>query len=157
MQYILYAWLYSFNIIVYLYLVSGVPYQVVVIAYTSAGKGEESNPSEPFFSEQLAPTKSVENVKINRLSETSVNVTWTPLTFREARGFPVYRVTLTAQSAGSHKRRQIPSMETSNIYIVFTDLDSTRSYQVIVGVRSMGGPNTFTDATSVQGVYIFVK
>ena len=121
------------------------------------GKGEENNPSEPFFSEQLEPKKSVEDVMINQQSETSVNVTWIPLTLREAWGFPVYRVSLTAQSADSRKRRQTLSMETSNSYIVFTGLDSARGYLVIVGVRSMGGPNTFTDATSVQGVYIFVK
>jgi len=130
----------------------------VVIAYTSAGKGEENNPSEPFFSEQLEPTKPVEDVTINRLNETSVNVTWTPLTLREARGFPVYRVTLTAQSADSRKRRQsLIFIETNNSYVVFTGLDSARGYLVIVGVRSMGGSNNFMDATSVQGVYMFVK
>ena len=69
----------------------GVPYEVVVVAFTSAGKGTE-NDYIIFFSEELAPTKSPENVVFQQINSTALNITWTPLTLFEARGFPIYRV-----------------------------------------------------------------
>ena len=61
----------------------GVPYEVVVVAFTSVGKGVE-NDYTIFFSEELTPTKSPENVVFNQLNSTALNITWTPLTLFEA-------------------------------------------------------------------------
>jgi len=60
----------------------------VVVAYTSVGKGAENEPTV-FFSEELTPTKPPDNVELKQLSSTSFNVTWTPLTLFEAKGFPI--------------------------------------------------------------------
>ena len=55
---------------------AGVAYQVVVVAYTSVRRGAE-NDSHVFFSKELSPTKSPDNVDFDPLTVTSVNITWT--------------------------------------------------------------------------------
>ena len=81
----------------------GVPYEVVVVAFTSVGKGAESD-YITFFSKELQPTKSPENVNFKQLNSTSLGVTWMPLTLFEARGFPEYRVVLMV--AGNDHRKK---------------------------------------------------
>lgn len=118
---------------------AGVPYRVVVVAFTSAGEGQRVNPSDTFFSEELAPTKSVDgdSVKVDRISRTSVNMSWTPLTLREARGFPTYTAVL--RSGSNRKKRQISfTVMTNNSYAVFTNLDESTTYSGSIAVRSSG-------------------
>ena len=129
----------------------GVPYQVLVVAFTSAGRGAENN-IEVIFSQELDPSKVPADINIVRLNVTSINVTWTPLTFLEAQGFPHYRVTLMQLSNSNRTKRQADSitMETNNSYVVFHDLVSTSAYSAVVGVRT-GSSDVFEDADSITG------
>ena len=61
-----------------------VPYQVIVVVFTSDGKGAQ-NDRKTLFSQQLSPAKVPDEVNIARLN---FNATWTPLTLVEAQGFP---------------------------------------------------------------------
>ena len=133
----------------------GVPYQVVVVAFTSAGKGAE-NDFETFFSQELNPTKVPANVDIARLNLTTINVTWSPLTLVEAQGFPNYRVTLSPLSSNNRNKRQINTitMETNNTYVVFYNLVSTTAYSAVVGVRT-GSVDVFMNADPVAGKIIY--
>ena len=139
----LYAHLYLLYILTCIHCVSladGVPYQLVVVAYTSAGSGQRSNRSETLFAKQLAPNHTIEEVTIKRLSPTSINVSWIPLTLRQARGFPIYRVVLTL--SGSRMKRQFTqlTMNTTSSFYVFMGLDRNSNYDVVVGVRSERAP-----------------
>ena len=120
-----------------------IPYEVVVVAYTSAGRGDENDDRfGPFFTEELSPLKSVDedSVNISQLNETSVNVTWTPLSLFDARGFPEYVITLTLSD--DHKKRQSAiSITTKNSYAVFGSLAIGIIYSAVVGIRT-GGENT---------------
>ena len=134
---------------------SGVPYEVVVVAFTSVGKGAE-NDYIIFFSEELTPTKSPENVVFNQLNSTALNITWTPLTLFEARGFPEYRVVLTTDT-NSRRKRQSNSVSTitTNSFAIFTDLNENTDYSVVVGVRtgvSMGNVTSgFVESSPING------
>ena len=129
----------------------GIPYQVLVVASTSTGRGAE-NSIEVFFSQELNPSKAPADINIARLNFTSVNVTWTPLTLIEAQGFPCYRVTLMQLSNSNRTKRQTDSitMETTNSYVVFHDLISTAAYSAVVGVRT-GSSDMFEDADPITG------
>ena len=97
----------------------GVPYEVVVVAFTSVGKGAE-NDYVTFFSKELQPTKSPENVNFKQLNSTSLNVTWMPLTLFEAQGFPEYRVVLMVAGNDHRRKKQSnpPLIITTNIFAV---------------------------------------
>ena len=129
---------------------SGVPYEVVVVAFTSVGKGAE-NDYITFFSEELTPTKSPENVVFKQLNSTALNITWTPLTLFEARGFPEYRVVLTIDN-NSRRKRQSNSFAiiTTNSFAIFTDLNENTDYSVVVGVRA-GNTYEFVDGSLMNG------
>ena len=134
---------------------------MVAVAFTSAGKGTE-NDYMIFFSEELAPTKSPENVVFQQINSTAVNITWTPLTLFEAQGFPEYRVFL-ATDTSSHRKRQSNSVSiiTTNSYAVFTDLNENADYSVVVGVRT--GVNMsnitseFLEASPINGTIYIVR
>ena len=127
------------------------PYQVLVVAFTSAGKGAE-NIFETFFSQELSPSKVPAGINIVRLNFTSINVTWTPLTLIEAQGFPRYRVTLMPLSTNNRNKRQTDyiTMETNSSYVVFHDLVSTTAYSAVVGVRTESS-DVFMDADPITG------
>ena len=131
----------------------GVPYEVVVVAFTSAGKGAE-NIRTVFFSEELEPEKSPENFMFKQLNSTALNFTWTPLTLFEARGFPVYRVVLTEKDTNSRKKRQSNSMSitTTNSFAVFPDLKENTDYSARVGART--GSTDFVDEDPIDGTNI---
>ena len=121
----------------------GIPYEVIVVAYTSAGRGEENDDRfGPFFTEELPPLKSVDedSINISQLNATSVNVTWTPLSLLDARGFPEYVITLTL-SDGRKKRQSPQTITTSNSFAVFGGLAGGSIYSAVVGSRT-GGENT---------------
>ena len=123
----------------YCCIAPGTPYEVVVVALTCTGKGKENR--TVFFSQELPPTKSPENVVLNKLNSTALNVTWTPLTLFEARGFPEYRVVLTAVTNRRRKRQSDPIIIiTSNSFAVFSGLEENTNYLAVVGVRT--GTNT---------------
>ena len=124
---------------------------MVVVAYTSVGKGTE-NDYITFFSKELQPTKSPENVNFKQLNLTSLNITWTPLSLFEAQGFPEYRVVLTV--AGTNRRRKTlsnpPPIITTNSFTVFTDLNENTDYAVVVGVRTRS-VSEFVDGNQMNG------
>ena len=129
---------------------SGVPYEVVVVAFTSVGKGAE-NDYITFFSEELTTTKSPENVVFKQLNSTALNITWTPLTLFEARGFPEYRVVLTIDTNSRRKRQSDPvAIITTNSFAIFTDLNENTDYSVVVGVRA-GNTSEFVEGSLMNG------
>ena len=134
----------------------GVPYEVVVVAFTSAGKGAE-NDYIVFFSEELSPSKSPENIVSKQLNVTALNITWIPLTLFEARGFPEYRVVLTTIDGNSRKKRQTSpvSIITTNSFAVFTSLNENVDYSVMVGVRTgvrTGSVSLFVEGNPINGI-----
>jgi len=146
-----------FTPIMFFTAVPGVPYQVVVVAFSNAGRGAVNN-FTVFFSQELTPIKTPENVDFIRLSVTSVNITWTPLTLFEARGFPEYNVTLKPFSTSSRNRRDfilIPPVITNNSFAIFVNLDSNNVYVVIIGVRT-GASNQFNFADPNTGATVYI-
>ena len=145
------------KLIIFFFVITaaGIPYEVIVVAFTSAGKGEE-NDRKIFFSEELAPTKSPEDVGSTNLSPTSFNITWTPLDLFEARGFPEYRVVATPKNINRRRRRQSDSvrvMMTENRFAVFTGLRENTDYTVVVGVRT-GNMSEFLEGDPIEGIYL---
>lgn len=141
-------------VLLFFLTVAGVPYEVVVVAFTGIGKGEK-NDHTIFFYKELAPTKSPEDVDIKQLSSTSLNVTWTPLTLFEARGFPEYRTILTPLDTNSRRKRQSNDnsthvMITQDSFIAFTGLRENTDYSVVVGVRT-GNSSEFLDGDPISG------
>ena len=133
----------------------GIPYEVVVVAYTNAGRGDENDRFGPFFTEELPPLKSVDenSISISQLNATSVNVTWAPLSLFDARGFPEYVITLALSD--DYKKRQSPqSITTSKSFAVFGGLTGGSSYSAVVGTRTGGENTTIILAPSVP---LFVK
>ena len=125
---------------------AGIPYQVTVVAFTSAGRGVESYP-HTFFTEELTPNRSPENVMYERNGAT-VNVSWDPVSLIEARGFPIYTVTLIPISlVGSRAIRQanvngIISVTTNETDIVIEGLDPDVEYSLTVAVGTDYGEIT---------------
>ena len=121
---------------------AGIPYQVTVAAFTSAGRGAES--SRLFFTHELIPSKPPGNVTYERSSST-INVSWHPLTLFEAKGFPYYKVTMMLFSlVGSRTTRQssddgISSIKTNKTDALIKDLDSDVDYFLIVAVGTSSG------------------
>ena len=110
-----------------------------------------------FFSKEISPTKTPENLKFARLSSTSINVTWSPLSLFEAQGFPIYKITLTLTSYadGRNKRQSSSSvLITKNNFVVFTNLNSNKEYSLTVGVATEGSSN-FTNSQPTKGIQLF--
>ena len=125
---------------------------MVVVAFTGAGKGAE-NDYKVFFSEELPPSKSPENVMSKQLNLTALNITWIPLTLFEARGFPEYRVVLSITDGNNRRKRQFISDSintTTNNFAVFTGLNENVDYSVVVGVRT-GNISSFVEGNPING------
>ena len=140
----------------FVFIDPGVPYEVVVVAFTSVGKGEVNN-REVFFSEELSPSKAPENVTSERVNSTSVNISWIPLTLFEAQGFPEYTVTLAEMmDSNTRKKRQTNSITTSDSFAIFTGLNENAAYTAMVGVRTgvqTDNPSTVMFTGPVTGMY----
>ena len=134
----------------------GIPYEVVVVAFTSVGRGEVNN-REVFFSEELTPSKAPENVTSERVNSTSVNISWIPLTLFEAQGFPEYTVTLAEMmTTNTRRKRQIDPITTRDNFAIFTGLTENTVYAAVVGVRTgvqTGNPSTAMFTDPVTGMY----
>ena len=115
----------------------------MVVAFTSGGSGVENNP-QIFFTRELIPNKSPENVMYER-NGTTISVSWDPISLFDARGFPVYNVTLTPSSlVGSRTTRQsnddgIISVTTNENDVVIKGLDANRKYFLTVAVGTSSG------------------
>ena len=112
-----------------------------VTAFSDGEMGVQNN-FLSFFSKELSPLKPPDNIKIERLSPTTINVTWTPLSLFEAQGFPVYRVTLMSTESRSKRQPSSSTLTTQNSSALFTDLKSNQEYSLTVGV-----------ATNTLGIY----
>ena len=125
------------------------------MAFTSVGMGA-LNDYVVFFSQELIPTKAPENIKAIYISDTSINVTWTPLSLFEAQGFPQYIVNV-LPATESRQRRQSNSISvtTTNSYAVFEDLDSSAKYTVEVGVTT-SGTDIAVNSKPVQGTCMYI-
>ena len=108
-------------------------YQVVVVAFNSRGNGAANKP-QSFYCQELIPTQSVQNVMFDRSGE-YVGISWDALTLSEARGFPVYTVTLTPSTSTSG----VISMNTSESSIVIGGLDTNSEYMLTVEVGTTAG------------------
>ena len=115
------------------------PYEVIVVAFNSRGSGAENLP-QSFFSQESVPTKSLQNVVFDRSGE-YVNVSWDALTLSEARGFPVYTVTLTpfVRSDGEQITNEVITVNTTQSSIVVGDLDVNVEYMLTVAVGTTAG------------------
>jgi len=138
---------------------AGKPYQARVVAFTSADRGMQ-NTFKPFFSQELSPSMAPEDVDFKRLTSSSVNVTWKPLTLVEARGFPLYTVTLVPppSSGGRNKRQQMLSQTTTNSFAVFIGLSSDTSYSTTVVVQTGNNSGMLTSPKASEtfiGIVIF--
>ena len=124
-----------------------------MVAFTSADRGEENN-LETFFSQELAATKAPEDVVLNRTSQTSLSVSWTPLTLVEARGFPVYRVLLMVRSDRRQARQAtVPDpVITNKSFAMIGGLNGNTQYDAVVGV-STGGTQRYTETAILSGNY----
>ena len=119
---------------------------MIVVAFTSAGRGVESY-SRTFFTEELIPNRSPENIIYER-SDTTFSVSWDPLSLIEARGFPIYTVTLIPLSLLPNRAiRQanddgIISVTTNETDIVIEGLDPNVEYSLTVAVGTSSGEIT---------------
>ena len=114
---------------------------MIVVAYTSAGRGTENKPTD-FYSQENIPLHPPGNVAVER-SGTSVSVTWEPVTLFDARGFPTYTVTLTPSTSNSRVTRQandgVIRVTTNETNVVIGGLDPAVEYDVTVAVRTSAG------------------
>ena len=112
------------------------------MAFTNAGRGVESS-SRTFFTNELIPVKPPGNVVYER-SGTSISVSWDPLSLFDARGFPVYTVTLAPLSlVDSRATRQsnndgIISVTTNETDVVI-EYDPNEEYYLTITVQTSAG------------------
>lgn len=94
------------------------------------------------------PTEAVSGVSVSRVDNTSMQVSWTELTLRQARGFPVYTV-LYERSTGpvgrvSRQAASMPGVIRSPVTVEGLDPDSEYTVEVRVDTNetaaSGGGP-----------------
>ena len=122
---------------------AGIPYKVTVVAFTIAGRGVKNN-SHIFFTEELIPNTSPENVMQER-NGTTIHVSWDPLSLSEARGFPTYTVTLIPLSlvdnraTGQVNDDGVISVTTNESNIVIDGLDPAVEYSLTVSVGTNSG------------------
>ena len=127
-------------------------YEVVVVACNSAGSGAENVP-QTFFSQESVPTKLPQNVLFDRSGE-YLKVSWDALTLSEARGFPVYTVTLTpsVSSNGAQITNEVITVNTTQSSIVVGGLDANVEYMLTVAVGTTAGQVMNDEGTYVHMV-----
>ena len=104
-----------------------------------------------FFSKELSPLKPPDNIKIERLSPTTISVTWTPLSLFEAQGFPVYRVILLPSESRSKRQPSSSTLTTQNSSALFTDLKRNQEYSLTVGVTT-NALGIYTSSEPITGM-----
>ena len=152
---------------------AGVPYNVSIAAVNGAGPGE-FNVSIYFTSELCeclyrhvtsvnishfiiltAPNIAPQNLSINRISSTVMMVSWTPLSYVEARGFiSHYTVAYSPQTSDGRKRQatgqtiDVPGMDSSTTRIEGLVPDTV--YTVKVSATTGGGTSTIGVGTAMK-------
>ena len=119
---------------------AGIPYQVIVVAFNSRGSGAENQP-QTFFSQELMPTDSPQNVMFDRISREYINISWDALSLSEARGFPVYTVTVTPSTSddGQQITNGVIVVNTTESSIVVGGLNVNIEYMLTVSVGTTAG------------------
>ena len=110
---------------------------VIVIAFTSAGRGEENAPLT-FFTEELPPVRAPDGVTFER-SDTTISVEWEPISLFEARGFPIYTITLIPDLMTRKRQDGVITVTTNETSVVIDDLDPNVQYSLTVAVGTTGG------------------
>ena len=110
---------------------------VIVVAFTSAGRGEENAPLT-FFAEELPPERAPDGVTFER-SDTTISVEWEPISLFEARGFPIYTITLIPDSMTRKRQDGVITVTTNETSVVIDDLDPNVRYSLTVAVGTTGG------------------
>ena len=109
-----------------------------------------------FFSKELQPVKGPDGIKFVRLNTTSINATWTPLSLFEARGFPMYKVTLSPVSNEIRRKRWSSNSSiviTENNYALFTNLKDNQDYVLTVGVTCKAAASSdYTNSQPIRGI-----
>ena len=110
-----------------------------MVAFNSRGSGAENQPVT-FFSQELLPTDSPQNVMFDRSGE-YINISWDALSLSEARGFPVYTVMLTPSTSndGQQITDGIIVVNTNESSIVVGGLDVNIGYTLTVAVGTTAG------------------
>ena len=126
-------------------------HEVIVVAFNNGGSGAENLP-QTFFTHELVPTKFPQNVMFDRSGE-YVNVSWDALTLSEARGFPVYTVTLTpsVSSDGEQFTNEVITVNTTQSSIVVGGLDVNVEYMLTVAVGTTAGQVMNDEGMCVHG------
>ena len=93
------------------------------------------------------PTKPVENVVASRVDSERVNISWTPLSYVEARGFPLYNVSY--MSCGD----QVGSVNTKESSVIIRGLSSHSTYTFTIRVSTGNGTG---EATAPGQFHLFV-
>jgi len=106
-----------------------------VVAFNGVGRGRFYDYTI-FFSKELDPLKPPEDITILQLSQTSINVTWTPLSLFEARGFPMYTAVLCVGNLTVKQSSEV--IETTDNFAVFKHLQAHIEYVVVVSVANNG-------------------
>lgn len=113
---------------------------MVVVAFTNAGRGEENDPYT-FFSHEEPPQRAPDNITVIR-NDTTIAITWEPLDLFEARGFPVYTVTLTPTFTRSKRQSGsdgVIMVKTNTTHVLIEGLDPNIEYSLTVTVGTSSG------------------
>ena len=124
---------------------------MIVVAFNSAGRGAENLP-QTFFSQESVPTKSPQNVMFDRIGK-YVDISWDALTLSEARGFPVYTVTLTPSVSSDSEQitDEVITVNTTQSSLVVRSLDVNVEYMLTVAVGTTAGRAMNDEGTCVHG------
>ena len=104
----------------------------------------------------LAPSTAPMDISIDRTSPSIMVVSWTPLSYVEARGFiSNYTVTYSPQTSGGRKRQAldtmfqiVPGMDSSTTTI--DNLDQDTVYSVHVSATTGGGTSAMSEAVLAE-------
>ena len=88
------------------------------------------------YSITSVPIKAVDSVTVEWTTTSSVLVTWTPLSYIEARGFPLYLITYTSDDGSTSG-----SVNTTSSSVAITGLDPQYVYIFTVQVSTGNGNN----------------
>jgi hypothetical protein len=124
-----------------------IPYQVIVIAATIAGKGI-ATPFK-FFSIEGVPVRSPHQITLARTSATIASCHWSPLTIEELRGFLLtYEVIYVQDTSGNcnnaRESEGALSVSTTDTNILLTNLDPHQSYCFQVAASTSKGVGSFS-------------
>ena len=103
-----------------------------------------------------APPIAPDDIQVIRISDTAINVSWTPLTYSEAQGVILY-YELIYNAADSTTARTTVNASATASYIVISGLDPRSYYGVTVAAVTIVGVGAFSDVVFESGINVLVK